>query len=465
MKRTLLGAVLVALGLLVPSVAGAQTTTTTVPPTTSSTTTTTAPPLVYTIPPSIDSTCANNVTGKLNDFFASLPSGATVSLGNAQSCYQSNGVLAIRDKNLQIEGNGATINAPKAGTPAVAGTQPHPIILFAKANDSSLNNVNINGALNPEGTNGGVKYEHYLGIETVSTKNLTLNGVNLANIQGDGLAVQFPVTSAPINVSGNMLNKNILIENSSIKKCGWVAISITSVDGFRMTNSTIGKAVDSIDMEYNLYSSQITDTGQARFAAMNNILFDHDKFQNWSAVWFVTKNGQTKCQHHPTRYCKDGGGVQQRNVTLEDNQLSASAPLVDVLGTNPAWTTEPYINQGLTIINNTNSKDARSLHGGAPTTPHAGPAMRLKYVTNVTISGNHFPIYHGHPGYFENTPYTDALKPNNVDSLTLTYNNFFGALSVTYGGGGNTNVTRCQNEQGLSGETDGECPISVLPPS
>lgn len=431
------------------------------------TTTTTEPAVEYALPASIDATCTTNVTAALQDYLNSLPQGATVSLGNAQSCYKSNGVLAIRDKSIHIEGHGATINAPKAGTVAEAGTSPHPIILFAKDIDTSMTDVNINGAFDGS-TNGGVKYEHFIGIETVSSKNLTLDGVNVANIQGDCVSIQFPVTSNPINVSGTALNRNVTIENSSFKKCGWVNFSIESVNGLRVTNTTIGKSVDSIDMEYNIYSSFIpanAENGQARFAAMDNILFDHDKFNNWQAVWFVTKNGQTKCQPHPTKPCAEGGGVQQRNVALEDNTLNGSGGLVDVLGTNPDWTTEPYINQGLTITNNTNSQTARPLFGGAITKPHAGQAMQLQYVTDVNISGNNFPLFHGTATYYPNTLYMDAVKPKSVTGLQLSHNNFHGGLSVVYGGKYNQNVVKCENGYGLHGENDGQCLVAVQLPA
>ena len=281
----------------------------------------------------------------------------------------------------------------------------------------TVSGLNLTGGLLGDLSNGGAAYEGYGGLETVSTRNMTFNGDNLTNFQGDCLSVQFP--SPSIGVSGNMLNRNMLWQGGKIKGCGWVGLSVESVDGLRVTGTQFStQKADAIDFEYDLYSSSITVKGQARGAAQDNITIDHNNFFNWGADWFVSLQGQTKCQFKrpPTKPCAEGGGVQQRNVSLVDNNLNSSRPLIEVKGTNPAYTPEPYWNHGLTITGNVNKGTARPVHGGAITGSHVGYAITIENVVDVNMSNNVFPLFTGTATYFPNHSYFDAVRPVNVNA-------------------------------------------------
>ena len=421
-----------------------------------------APPTI-TVPPSIASDCSANVTGALGDFFKSVRDGSTVSMGDASSCYKVNGTLRIEDQSFNIEGNGATLRG-KGGETKALGGNPHWTMLFGADHDMVVSDLNLTGGLLADGSNGGAAYEGYGGLETISSKNMTFSGVNLSSFQGDCLSVQF--ASPATGVGGNALNRNVLWQGSKIKGCGWVGLSVEAVDGLRVSGTQFSTIkADAMDFEYDLYSSSITKTGQARGAAQDDVTIDHDNFFNWGADWFASLQGQTKCQRHPTKPCAEGGGVQERNVELRDNTLNAGRPLIEVEGTNPAYTPEPYWFHGLVVTGNVNKAAARPIHGGAITGSHVGVAIAVANVVDATISANTFPLFHGTPAYHPNTPYFDAIKPSNVNGLDITHDDFSGAQSVVHGARGNADVTRCENTYELDGRTDGPCPVSVLPPA
>jgi hypothetical protein len=230
-----------------------------------------------------------------------------------------------------------------------------------------------------------------------------------------------------------------------------------------VTNSVIANVkADAMDFEYDTYSSYIPPgSTTALVAAQDNISIDHDTFKNWGADWFASIQGQTKCQmhHKPTRPCPQGGGVQQQNVSLIDNTLNAARPLVEIVGTNAAYTTQPYLNDGLTITGNVNEKTARPVHGGAITKPFAGSVMTIENVQHLDLSNNVFPVFSGTPTYYPDHPYATGVKPVGINGFNLTHNAFHGAIAVIQGASNNTAVTKCQNAYDVNGaKNDGPCP-------
>jgi hypothetical protein len=356
------------------------------------------------------------------------------------------GVLRfVATNGLTIEGNGATM---KDLTPGVANNRvgPHPFILFAKDQNVSVSDLNFVGPYN--GSNGGVAVENYIGLETVSSKNLTLTNVNVSNIQGDCLSVQFP--SLAIGVSGGVLNQNINVTGSTFKNCGYTGLSVESVNGLNVTNSTFANvAENAIDFEYDVYSSIINSAGIATVAAQDNITIKNNTFNGWGIDWFASLQGQKP-------------GVQQDNVVLEDNTLNAGRPLIQVKGTNSSSTTAPYLNNGLTIENNTNTAPAKSTTGGSPPGNFVGYAMTIQNVTDLTITGNNFPVWDDAAG-FPNTPFVGALKPTNVNGYTVSSNQLHGAQGVIHGDSGTTGtIQQCLNTYSVNGaKTDAAACIPI----
>jgi hypothetical protein len=255
------------------------------------------------------------------------------------------------------------------------------------------------------------------------------------------LSVQFP--SAAIGVPGNALNKNVNVTGSKFKNCGYTGLSVESANGLNVTGCTFSNvAENAIDFEYDIYSSSITAGGIARYAAQDNITIKNNTFYKWGIDWFASLQGQTP-------------GVQQDNVVLEDNTLNAGRPLIQVKGTPADLTTAPYLNNGLTIKDNHNTQPAKSTTGGSPPGDFVGYAMTIQNVTNVVISGNNFPVWDNAAG-FPNHPFVGALKPNSINGLDVSSNQFSGAQGVIHGGNNNTGqYKQCLNKYGANGlQTD-----------
>jgi hypothetical protein len=148
--------------------------------------------------------------------------------------------------------------------------------------------------------------------------------------------------------------------------------------------------------------------------------------------------------------------VQEQNVMLADNTINAHSPLVEIVGTNPYLTPSQYWNIGLTIANNTGLQSAIPTRGGSITTPFAGSAMSIEAVANTNIRANTFPMFDGTPDYFPNTPYIAVLQALEMQNLTMTGNNFSGALGILHPTSqANTNLVESGNHFGVNGlQTD-----------
>ncbi len=73
--------------------------------------------------------------------------------------------------------------------------------------------------------------------------------------------------------------------------------------------------------------------------------------------------------------------------------------------------------------------------------------------------GNTFPVYDGTARILPNHPFLAALEANRVMGLSLTSNDFSGALGIFRPTSKhNTNVTQCGNRYGANGSmSDGSC--------
>ena len=56
--------------------------------------------------------------------------------------------------------------------------------------------------------------------------------------------------------------------------------------------------------------------------------------------------------------------------------------------------------------------------------------MSIEAVVNTNIRANTFPMFDGTPDYFPDTPYVAVLQALELKNLTMTGNNFSGALGI-----------------------------------
>ena len=78
--------------------------------------------------------------------------------------------------------------------------------------------------------------------------------------------------------------------------------------------------------------------------------------------------------------------------------------------------------------------------------------MSIEAVVNTNIRANIFPMFDGTPDYFPNTPYLAVLQALEIRNLTMTGNNFSGALGILDPTSqANTNVAERGNLYGANG--------------
>ena len=416
-------------------------------------------PLVVTPPASIPDDCSSDAAPALLSWLSSLPPGTAskpvVVKLPALACYAVNESLHIQNStNLTIDGDGSTIVQPVAAT----DNGLHPILFLTQDTGLTIKNLNINGAY--DGTNGGVGREGSYGIQMEADHGVTLTGLTVSNIQGDFMTLQ-----PPYGLDGDQsLNTDIAITGSTFTNAGYHGLTVESANGLTVSGDTFtGMGPDAMDFEYDIYSTSIVN-GQAQWAAEDNITIGpNNTWSNFSSDWLASLQGQVP-------------GVQEQHVTLTGNTINNSAPLIQILGTNPADTTAPYVNSHLTITNNTATQPALPTHGGSIATQWPGSAMEVQYVAAVNVSNNVFPMFDGTCTlglvYFCDTPYIAAIRVWGSNGLTIMDNVFNGALGVLYppdptspvsvqaagASGDNAAVTQCGNSYGVNAaQLDATC--------
>ncbi len=384
--------------------------------------------------------CGKDRTRWLNKYLNSFPAGSTVTLPR-DSCFTIDGVLTIDSAiGLTVDGNGATLEDPIAGVNGgTHATQcpTHPIVLLTRDTGLTLENLNLEGAYN--GHNGGVYCAGYMGIKMEADTDTDLTGIDLRDVQGNGLDLD-----PPLGLGTGALSVNTSLTDSVFRDIGYVALVGESFDGWLVRDDQfMNTALDAIDLEYDTYSTG-DHHDEPVYAAEDNLIVQDDLFRNWGADWFASLQGQTP-------------GVQEQNIVLEDNTLQASRPLVQIRGTLNA--APFYANSGLIIAGNTGTQGAKSTSGGSPDEPYAGSTMTLQNVSNVTVTGNTLPVYDGSRGYYHNHPYLAVLEAQSSAGLSLKDNDFDGALGILHPrSSGDTGVVECGNTYGVKGKSnDGIC--------
>jgi hypothetical protein len=385
------------------------------------------------MPPSIKADCSvADSTAILNSWLNDLPAGSSVQFPT-NGCFHIQGSLWLHNTaGLTINGNNSTFLQTVAGPESVV----QPIVYLTQDTQLVMKNLTIDGAYN--GSNGGVKYEGDYGLRLEADHGVTLNNISFNNIQGDFIDINAP--DSGVTGSDTSLNSDIFVTHSTFHDCGYHGITIESADGVAFSHDAFSDiGTDAMDFEYDVYSTTFDAQGNPQEAAQDNIRIIDDTWDDFGGDWFASLQGQLP-------------GVQEQNVMLADNTINAPSPLVEIVGTNPYLTPSQYWNIGLTIANNTGRQGAIPTRGGSITTPFAGSAMSIEAVVNTNIRANTFPMFDGTPDYFPNTPYIAVLQALEMQNLTMTGNNFSGALGILHPTSqANTNLVESGNHFGVNG--------------
>ena len=353
------------------------------------------------------------------------------------ACWNVDGTVTIRSKRgLAINANGSTF------LQATAPTTSSPILQLWLDTDLAIENLNIHGALNQTGSNGGSDEGDY-GIQMEADNGVLLSGISLNEIQGD-----FVYLSPPNDVdsTSDALNKNVWIIGSTFHNGGYHGLSIESVDGFVVDNDTFTNInEDAVDLEYDEYSTPFNADGTPYWAAQDNISILNSTWTNWNGSdWFVSDQGQ-------------GPGVQQQHVTVSGNTLNDNAPLFEIVGT-PTYIapTTASLNIWLTITNNKLGAGfiGKAYRGGS------SPVMSIYSVAGLDMENNNFPLCPTSTACgATTTQYVMDLFNGTFD--TIKNNSFSGAVGIrepqTYDQQ-NSFVSQCGNTYGANGtQTDATC--------
>jgi hypothetical protein len=399
------------------------------------------------------STCGKGIdsTAALQTWLNSQPANSTLTMPKG-ACWNVDGTVTIESTTgLTINGNGSTF------LQATAPTTSGPILQLWLDTTLTIENLNIHGALNPTGANGGVSDEGDYGVEMEADDDVVLSGINMNEIQGD-----FIYLSPPYDVDkvSDALNTGVWVIGSTFQNSGYHGLSIESVQGFVVYGDTFTNiASDAIDLEYDDYSTPFNTDGTPYWAAQDGVAILNSTWTNWNGSdWFVSDQGQTP-------------GVQQQHVTISGNTLNGDGPLFEISGT-PTYATDPstsqqvstrYLNVFLTITDNTMAPGGY----GEPYRGGTSPAISILSVAVLDMENNDFPLCAGtfeypQPSSLCSTPDEYVMDIYNITFGTFRNNNFSGAIGIvephTYDRR-SAFLSECGNTYGVSGaQTDASCP-------
>jgi Right handed beta helix region len=367
---------------------------------------------VVTPPTSIPDDCSSDAEPALFSWLSSLPQGTAsnplVVKLPAQACYEI-------DESLDLEGMTDTVvygqgAALEQTTPSM---NPQPVVNLWQDTNLTVENLTIEGAYN--GSNGGEGDEGDYGLVLEGASGVYLSHLSVTNIQGD-----FIYLSPPYDLGNDdALNTNVKITNSTFTNAGYHGLTVESVNGFMVANDVFdGMGTDAMDFEYDDYSTPFNPDGTPYWAAQDNVLIENNTWTDWSGDWFVSDQGQTP-------------GVQEQDVTLTGNTLSADSPLFEIVGTDALTTTAPYLNSSLTITDNQFAPGyyAEPYRGGTSV------ASSIYNVSNLFMEDNTFPLCAGtyeapQPASDCSAPDEDELDLFGITNGVVADNDFAGALGI-----------------------------------
>ncbi len=375
--------------------------------------------------------------GILSNWLNSLPANSTVNFP-VNGCFLINSTLWVHNTTgLTINGNNSWL------VQSVAPAVPAPFILLTQDTNLAMSNAVVVGAYN--GTNGGTGQEGDYGFLLEADHGLTLTHLNVNDIQGDFINLNAPDSGD----TGNdiSLNTNITIQSSSFTNAGFHGLTVESVNGLNVNQSTFtNMGVDAMDFEYDVFSTTFDAQGNPQGAAQDNVRITNDTWTNFQDDWFASIQGQLP-------------GVQEDNVVLWGNTVNANSPLLEIIASNPNTTPPQYWNKGLTIAFNKGLQPALPTTGASIADPPGNvAAMQIQGVVNATISANIFPLFDGTPDYYANTPYIAVMQAYEDQNLIIQDNDFSGAYDILQAGSSGNSVAECNNYYGVNGAaTDGPC--------
>lgn len=370
-------------------------------------------------PASINDTCGADVSAQLNYWIASQSPGTVVELP-ANACYlvsstspyygggpaDSPTFVIHNTDNLTIEGNGATFRQTSYDRGTCGSDLQQPVVWLAANNNLTINNVNIVGPGNcvGGGSNEG-DYGMLIGQDTTGNTGITLDDVNISNMDGDA------ILDTPYIADNLGVNSSVTYENSTISNVGYHVLTVEGADGLDFVHNRVTDDAGFMNLEVDnpCGSDSCLSNGQPRGVAQWNITVAGNSFtdnRSNNAAWIVSQ--EDNC-------------IPQKNLTISDNTLDSTVPASIVLGGSREADCQAN-DTGLSIVGNRAQDASSSPCGGSIVSPPGCAIIQVEDYTDVTIKNNTIPAFDGYFNYFPNTPYVPCMALQAVNAATITNN-------------------------------------------
>ena len=324
----------------------------------------------FTVPASIDGTCATNASPAINAWIAAQPNGSTL-IFPAGSCYQLGGDAGLNLANrtgLTLVGTGSTLQLRTTGA-----TNFSSAFFLQNSTHIVIRGFAVDGGNTFTGTTsaGSAVNEHM----NAAVIRAGCSFVEFDHVSWDHLRGFGPLLSAD---GGTAWPSNISIHDSLIRG-GEMGVGIVAARNVQIVRDTINDSVDTaIDLE--------PDSSQSAGGGFQNVLISDNDVTNYGwgqtlTSWFVAANPQDPVV----------GTAVMDGLTITGNRVHVGAATADNgnadglggLGIR-ADKSNPKTNFVITD-NTTLDQDTRS--GEA--------VIALANVDNLTVTGNRQPIANG----------------------------------------------------------------------
>jgi hypothetical protein len=415
-------------------------------------------------PATINDTCGADVTAQLNKWVASQSPGSVIELP-ANACYlvsstspyygggaAASPTFVIHDTdNLTIEGNGATFRQTSYDGGTCGSDLQQPVVWLAANRNLTIKDVNIDGPGNcvGGGSNEG-DYGLLIGQDTTGNTGITLDDVNISNMDGDG------ILDTPYIADNLGVNSGVTYENSTISNVGYHVLTVEGADGLDFTHNHVTDYGSFMNLEVDnaCGSNSCLTNGQPTGVAQWNITVAGNSFtddRSSNALWITSE--EDNC-------------IPQKNLTIWDNTLDSTVPAGIILGGSREADCQAN-DTGLSIVGNRAQDIASSPCPASIAWPPGCAIIEVEDYTDVTIANNTIPAFDGSPDYYPNTPWVPCMGLQAVNGVTMEHNacpgawDGVGTMGMQYPSltPVNTGLYECGNSWGaaIGPQSDGAC--------
>lgn len=308
------------------------------------------------VPSSIDSSGATNVSDRLHEFFATVPSGSTV-VFRARGTYRVEPGLRLYNRSdLVIDGNGATLRG--------IGWD-RAILAFWGGERIVIRNLALVGdnedAGNPAAYHAGGQ-EYSAGLLLYGVSDVDISDVTIVDVWGDCLHVG-------ANGPEHTWSENVAFHDSTCRRNGRNAVTLNA--GRNVTVERV--AFDEVAMHVLDIEPDYTQDGATNVRFADNTVGSYG-LTNTYVSFFFAANGV------------DGSTV--RDITVSGNRVTGNLAGYDGKGLGLHVLVDSARRQNIAVSNN--RADAPADGASYP-----GAVMYFSHVDGVTVTGNVQPLSAG----------------------------------------------------------------------